>query len=327
MIKNKDVEEYKAVKQYQKDEREKAKRLRAEKDAIIEENWRLIREAKQEKEIRYQAFLQLEDVRKDNFKVKDAKRAQNEKENWNEMREFDTAEKEEVQQRLREVHKEYLMNWKVDSTKRAVVVNANEQKNLFREKSLQEKAAAKQRQLQASLERGATMGATSPKAGQPAMEVTMLPGSPKLGGGNASVGRTKSLSPRRSPKGKATATGNAATSKAKAKAAPAPLDKKGEKEQAARVHAAEVLRIRDKKLEDDKKKAAVHHARLSRELTDEAEQKVRMEQRVKRDDTFAMLEESRREASVEREQMRNEACTQKVRMLPTGVDLPMHLLF
>jgi len=370
MIKAKDKEEYQAVKAWEEEQKSEAARVKSLKRSLIAEHWKRIVEIREDKAQRKEAFYNLEKVRDMKLAFKADRRAKLERENWEEMRMRHQGQETKVEYRRKEAHKEYLMNWQLDATKRAVAVRDNELKNSLREKSLQERAAAKRRQQQefSSSSGGGlrgNMGASArsrshsrepappplpaPSSSKTDMEVTRLPASPKWASpksGVSSSPRRKSFSPgpgrgAGSPgAGRSQKHGTSSSSpkqrrankeeeeaEAAALEAAAPLDRKAQKERAKRVHMAEVLRLHDKRVQVEKHRHMIEHARLEKEIAEEEAARAKWDRDILREETFVAKEPFRTEASVEREVVRNKACVAHIKALPLGKDLPMHLIF
>jgi len=318
LVKNKDRQEAERVRDRRENERFIEVRRREEKDAIIEEVWRVKREERLDREARRDEFERLEELRDKKSLDKEKKRAKDEREHWQEMREIAAEEKEATETRRRNIRKDYLLQWKVDASKRAVAVRDNQKRTLLREQKLKEKEDNRLRKFRES-QFLSTMrdGNASPKSAQDADE-TSSPKAADMPGGSMR-GAAKSVE---------------AEERAKRQAE---RDKKRQQEEAKQAKVAklgatnpntsEILRFREWKIAQDKKKQAFENARLQRELAEEKATKEAAEAAAKREEKFETLEPLREEANLEREHKRNEACVNRIRNLPIGTGLPLALVY
>jgi len=316
MVKNKDRTEAERVRERREAERFTEVRRREEKDAIIEELWRQKREERLDREARRDEFERLEELRDKKNTDKEKKRAKDEQERYSEMKEMDAEEKEATETRRRNIRKEYLLQWKVDASKRAVAVRDYEKRTQLREKKLKEKEDNRLRKFrETQFLNTMREGSMSPKSAQDGDDNS----SPKAMDATASMRGTKSVEAEE----RARRHADREKKRQQEEAKQAKVAKLG----SANPNASEILRIRDWKLADDKKKQAFENARLQRELADEEATKKATERVAKREEKFETTEPLRREASLEREHKRNEACVSRIRNLPIGTGIPIALVY
>lgn len=324
LVRNKGVEEFQKVQALFAAEKTVNQRRRNEKDQIIEDEWTRKREIREDKERRKSEFERLEKVRNEHFHETDVERARRDRSRWLEVRKAYDEEVDAIETRHRNSHKDFLLQWSVDATRRAVAVRANQNKNAIREKALLERSEAKQRQLQEAvavcveenLRKENAASNTAPSR-------------------DASPVRSSSPSPRRSTSGTRKKGITKLSKKGKAKKdavvkKPAPdtevMSKEAQRIAAANAQAAEVLRVLDWRQVREKAKLAKENARLQRELTEEQAAWGKIHKIAKQEVLSAQLETKRQEAERERQAKRHQACLERVQSLPVGCDLPMGMV-
>merc|ERR1712085_169503 len=95
-------------------------------------------------------FDRLEEKRDAIMMKKETRRALDEKDHFDEMKELEQDEKEKVDLRRRNEWKDFLLKWKVDAAKRAAKKREDEKRNKQREKKLKEKEDARLRKFRES---------------------------------------------------------------------------------------------------------------------------------------------------------------------------------
>jgi len=313
LVKNKDRQEADKVRERREAERFVQVRRREEKDAIIEELWRQKKEERLDREARRDEFERLEELRDKANADRDKRRAKDEHERWKEMHDAEVAEKEETDTRRRKEHQEYLLQWKVDASKRAVAVRDNQKRMAMREAKLREKEENRLRKFRESQFLETMRGSMSPKGDEePASPSATTPG-----------GTMKHAAKTVEAEERAKRASEREQKKKQEEAKKAKVEKLG----ATNPNASEILRAREWRIAEEKRKQAVEQARLARELADEKAAKDATERSAKREEKFEYLEGVRREASVEREHKRNEAVVFRTKNIPFGTGLPIALVY
>mmetsp|Transcript_1509 Transcript_1509/g.4685 ORF Transcript_1509/g.4685 Transcript_1509/m.4685 type:complete len:629 (-) Transcript_1509:81-1967(-) len=314
--------------EYQSQVRELQAKRRQEKDTIIAEQWARKLEERQEKEKKREEFEALEDVRDRLIEEKETKRALEERDYLSKKKAAAEAEQEAILQRRSLEHKENMLQWKVEASKRAVAVRDNKKREARREKKVQEREDARLRKFRESqfltTLRGRSMSPGRRPAdeqaqdadGDPARSQTQPPVSPVASEMQA-FQRTYEQKERQRRHAE-----RAERRKME--------DAKKEKLQdlmGKDPNAAEVQRVREWQKEEDAKKERLEKARLARELAQEEEAREKAKRVADREATWDRLEKARRDNSREREIKRNEATIQRCKALPMGTALPTVLTY
>merc|ERR1711972_89175 len=232
-------------------------------------------------------------------------------------------DKEATEQRRRNERKEYLQQWKVDATKRAVAVRENQKRTMGREKKLREKEDIRLRKfretqfLDTMRERGRSF---SPKAGQePSGEAEEIGDKPSSPTPSEAAVLSKSFEQQE----RARRHAERAERRKQEEAKKSKVDKLG----AQNPNATEILRINEWRRQEESKKQVMEKARLQRELADEKAIKETAQRVAEREEKFEVLESRRNEANLQREARRNEAVTQRIKNVSIGTGLPMALVY
>lgn len=321
------------VRIYKEGVRDHQARLRSLKDNIIAEHWRAKFLQKQEREELQEAFQELEEVRERFHREHEARRALAERAHIVELQDAAAKEKEATLRRREKLHKEFLLQWRVDASKRGVLARERVKMDARRAQRIREKQDARQRRLRETqfLDTLRSTRSMSPQKGTGREE-----------DGDQSPERASSLPPD-SPT--AATTMKPAESDA--------FQRTFEQQQRQRRHAeredrrrkedikfarlqqlgsrdpnaVEVQRIRQWHAQEDERKQHLEDARLARELAQEKLAKEVAERLLQRDDKWQTLEEKRRERSLERERRRNEAVIQRTKNVSLGTALPSTLVY
>lgn len=312
--------EAKKAHEWHEEERERKLRLKEAKEAIVERIWAEKHAEIEDKQRRREAFERKEDARDAKIHAREVRRAKDEYAKWAELRQIEAEAKEEVEQRRRNLRKEYLMAWKVEATKRAVAVRENQKRNQLREKRLQEKQELRLRKFRETqfldTMRNRSLSPTM-RLGDGAAEgdSPISPGATKsdIASFQKSFEQEERLRRRTEREEK----------RKQEEAKRGKMEKLGP----ANPNAVEIVRIQEWRKQQQEKKEAIESARLQRELAQEKAKMEAEERTADRTETFERLEKVRREREAEREQKRQEALLQRVRALPIGTALPLALVY
>lgn len=303
--------------------REEARRLREEKDVIIEQVWQQKAAERTQKSQELQAFLATEEARERVMEENETRRAAAENEYLLKLREAQVAEKEATLQRRSLLHKEAILQWKVDASKRAVADRDHAKRDARREKKISEREDIRSRRFREteflSTMRSRTMspGRRSDEeetAAGGSLEQTQKPASPSE---MQAFQRTFEQTQRQKRHAEREERRRQED------------DKKEKLEQlkGKDPNAAEVLRMQQWRKEQEANKERIEQARLAREMSQEKEKAERLSRDRQREETFERLEKLRRIREEEREIKRNEACIRRSRNLPMGTGLPTVLTY
>merc|ERR1711879_215633 len=117
---------------------------------------------------------------------RDLRRASEELQRFQEAKEADAAEYKEVQRRRETMHKEFLLQWKIDACKRAGTVREFERREATRQEKVEKRQEAQTRKFRETqfvetmratnnMKPGQTQTMVLDQAGEGKMESTMLP--------------------------------------------------------------------------------------------------------------------------------------------------------
>jgi len=303
--------------------REEERRLREEKDAIVEEVWRQKAEERKRKDEEFQSFMATEEARELVLEENDTRRKLAEREYLLKLREAHTAEQEATTHRRELLHKEALLQWKVDLEKRAVTVRKDAKLEALREKKISEMEDARTRRFRET-EFLSTMRSRARSPGrridegetavEGSLEQTQKPPSP---GELEAFQRTFEQTQRQKRQAEREERRRQEEDKRE----------KLEQLKGKDPSVAEVLRMQQWRKEQEAKKDRIEQAKLARELAQEKEKADRLSRDAQREETWERLEKLRREKSLEREYKRNEACIRRSRNLPMGTGLPTVLTY
>jgi len=314
-----------AVFQNQAEQRQKEIALRETKDAIIEEQWRQKAEARRDKDRQREEFEAAEDARERVNLERDTHRAMEEREYVMKKREQEKAEEEETAQRRTLEHKEYLLQWKVDASKRAVAVRDHAKRETRRQKKVSDREEARLRKFrETQFLESMQSRSLSPtrRPGEPEGEpvdpnATLLP--------QGTAGSAEMQEFQKSFEQQERQRRNAEREERR-KAEDA---KKGRLQQlkGKDPNTSEILRINEWRKQEQEKKDRIENAKLERELHQEAIAHKAARTIADREEMWERLEKVRREKSLEREILRNEKCVIHTKALPVGTGLPKVLLY
>lgn len=315
-----------AVFAHQTEVRQKEIALREEKDGIIEELWRQKSEARREKDKQREDFEAMEDARERVNLERETRRAMEEREYLVKKREHETAEENATQGRRTLIHKEALLQWKVDASKRAVAVRDNQKRETRRQKKVFEREEARLRKFRETqfLEsmQSRSMSPTR-RLGEPEGEPGDTRASTLPPGGTAGSAEMEAF--QKSFEQQERQKRNAEREERR-KAEEA---KKGRMQQlkGKDPNTAEILRINEWRKDEQARKDRIENAKLERELAQEDNAKRMSRIIADREEMWERLEKVRREKSLERELKRNEACIKHTKALPVGSGLPKVMLY
>merc|ERR1719217_1098748 len=112
---------------------------RDRKDQLIANLWKKKSEERQELQKKKEEFDAMEEVRERMNIDRDRRRDHKERDQFRAIREFEATEQEEIAQRRRDEQKEYLLQWKVGASNRAVAAREQSTREAVREKRIYEK--------------------------------------------------------------------------------------------------------------------------------------------------------------------------------------------
>mmetsp|Transcript_89246 Transcript_89246/g.237216 ORF Transcript_89246/g.237216 Transcript_89246/m.237216 type:complete len:621 (-) Transcript_89246:107-1969(-) len=310
-----------AVFAHQAEVRQKEIALRELKDSIIEDEWRRKTEERREKDRQREEFEAMEDARERVNLEHDTRRSMEEREYLLKKREQEQAEATATAQRRALTHKEYLLQWKVDASKRAVAVRDHQRRETRRQKKVSEREEARLRKFRENqfLESMQTrsLSPNHQPEGEPGdTRASTLP--PKGTAGEMQEFQKSFEQQERQRRN--------AEREERRKAEEA---KKGRLQQlkGKDPNTAEILRIHDWRKQEETRKERIESAKLQRELQQEEEAHKAARTVMDREEMWERLEKVRREKSLERDLKRNEACIARTKALPMGMGLPQVLLY
>lgn len=328
-LKMRDKDEATKAMERNEEERIKMVKRREEKDQIIEEIWRKRHEIRAERDAGRELFEKLEDLRDQVLEKKEKRRAIAERERWQELREIETEEQEATEQRRRNMRNEYLLKWKVDSSKRAVAKRENAKRATHREKKLKEKEDIRLRKFRETqfldTMRGRSWSPTATQKGQDLGDDEE--GKRPTSADNAAAGPAQADQEVWAKSFEQQERQRRQTDRADKRRQEEAKKSKVEKLGAANPNLIEIHRINEWRQQEEKKQQAVEHARLQRELAEEKVHKELSDRIEHRMEKWEYLEKLRRERSLEREIKRNQAVVERTRTRPMGAALPMALVY
>mmetsp|Transcript_16090 Transcript_16090/g.31493 ORF Transcript_16090/g.31493 Transcript_16090/m.31493 type:complete len:292 (+) Transcript_16090:1012-1887(+) len=270
----------------------------------------------------FRLFLETEEARERVLEENETRRALAEREYLVKLREAHAAEREATLQRRSLLHKEMLLQWKIDASKRAVADKSHAKREGWREEKIAEREDARTRRfretefLSTMRSRAMSPGRHSDEeiAAEGSLEQTQKPQSPSE---MQAFQRTFEQTQRQ---------------KRHAEREERRRQEEDKKEKLEQLKGkdpsvAEVLRMQQWRKEQEAKKERIEQARLERELLQEKEKADRLSRDSQREETWERLEKLRREKSLERDIKRNEACISRSRNLPIGTGLPVVLTY
>mmetsp|Transcript_58792 Transcript_58792/g.164122 ORF Transcript_58792/g.164122 Transcript_58792/m.164122 type:complete len:633 (+) Transcript_58792:103-2001(+) len=312
------------VREVKQDERAYEVRLREEKDAIIEETWRLKAEERARKFEENERFEAMEETREQKNIARDKVRAQVERDRFVVLRQQEVEEKEETRIRRINMRREYLRNWRQEASERALQKGKLKMMSAVRERKIQEREELRLRKFRETmfLETAArrTLSPTHTGMEGADMETTVRPGDVDAAGSTESelmqfqkAFDQQDRQRRHAERLERQRQEEAKTKKMTQLTGPDP-------------NARELQRIEKWRREDAELKKRLDEARLQRELNNERVKAEAIERAAQRADLTDHLEALRREASQERERRRIAACVERKNNLPIGAGLPQVLL-
>mmetsp|Transcript_6756 Transcript_6756/g.25402 ORF Transcript_6756/g.25402 Transcript_6756/m.25402 type:complete len:634 (-) Transcript_6756:215-2116(-) len=323
-IQNKDRMAAEKIRDHREGERMIQVRRREEKDGILDEEWRLKKEERLEREARRDEFERLEDLRDKVTVTKERTRAANELDNVVEMREQARADQEKADQRRRLMRNDYLLQWRVDASRKAVALRDNRRRTTNRHKRLEEKQEMRLRKFReaafletvrdAQAEKTATqdlggMAATLPPAasgGAAGHERTQLP---------EVVGYEQQERARR-------------LEEAREQRRQEELKKeKVGKLGAQNPNIVEVIKFREWKKQEEEHHKHLEKLRAEHELKEELARKAKGEHGLKREEQFKAMAPKRRQASLDRQHARTEATVRRTAAVAVGTGLPLAFVY
>mmetsp|Transcript_104776 Transcript_104776/g.295010 ORF Transcript_104776/g.295010 Transcript_104776/m.295010 type:complete len:634 (-) Transcript_104776:217-2118(-) len=323
-IQNKDRMAAEKIRDHREGERMIQVRRREEKDGILDEEWRLKKEERLEREARRDEFERLEDLRDKVTVTKERTRAANELDNVVEMREQARADHEKADQRRRLMRNDYLLQWRVDASRKAVALRDNRRRTANRHKRLEEKQEVRLRKFReaafletvrdAQAEKTATqdlggMAATLPPAasgGAAGHERTQLP---------EVVGYEQQERARR-------------LEEAREQRRQEELKKeKVGKLGAQNPNIVEVIKFREWKKQEEEHHKHLEKLREEHELKEELARKAKGEHGLKREEQFKAMAPKRRQASLDRRHARAEAAVRRTAAVAVGTGLPLAFVY
>mmetsp|Transcript_43584 Transcript_43584/g.121131 ORF Transcript_43584/g.121131 Transcript_43584/m.121131 type:complete len:628 (-) Transcript_43584:77-1960(-) len=312
--------------EYKAEQRKLEIEKREEKDKIIEAEWARKREERREKEKQREEFEAMEDVRERLYLERETRRAMDEREYLFKQREIAAAEEAATQQRRSFAHKELMLQWKVDASKRAVAERDHKKREVRREKKVQEAEEARLRrfretQFLESMQRSSLSPPRRPDAEDEEGSRERSPSQPPATTAGAeemqAFQRTYEQQERQR---------RHAEREERRRIDDAKKDKlqqlKGKD-----PNTVEILRAQEWRKETQAQKERIEKAKLAKELAQEEEAQRLARKIADREETWERLETLRRARSRERELKRNEAAIRRAQGIPVGTALPQVLIY
>lgn len=302
------------VREYKEAVRAVEARRRDEKDEAIAETWRLKADVMHAREVKNQEFFALEQIRDRKNIERDRRRAHQERDYFQSLKEAAQAEAEDVASRRQVAHKDMLVKWRVNAKNTAVDAREQQRRDARRAKACEERAEAKLRKFREAqfLDKTRTMSPTG-GMGSVGFEMTALPGDDS----EAALQKSQEQEER--------ARRQAARDELRAQ-----FDKKKEKlEQLSGrdPNVQEMLRLRKWREDDDAKKKSLADARMRKEVALEEASKRALDEVLTREETWQSLEAKRRAKSIERAKKLNAKVVKHIKALAPGTGLPAVLTY
>jgi len=305
---------------FKEEERERQLRLEEKKKVILDEIWREKREAWLENEKRKDKHMELEEVRERLFVDKEVRRAREEKGLWDHLHEEAAKEQEAILAARKSKHGEYLLQLKIDAMHRAQAKRNLARRDAEREKKIQAIEEARMRKFRESQYLEQSRASQTQAFFQPSTgaEVEVMDPGATLDPKEAAQFQKSFEQQERARRQQERAERNKREEAKKDK-----VRQLGAKD----PHQREIIRIREWREQEEKRKATIEKSRLDKELAQEEKVRSAAEQVAQRIDKFEAKQGTRRDRSAERANLRNEAVIARVQAMPLGSALPTVLTY
>jgi len=299
-------------------------RRREEKDVIIEELWKEKADIIKDKNAKRERFEALEEVRDKMNMDRDRARAHRERDSLREMRQEAANEKDETQKRRLEMRREYLLQWKIDSSNRALQGREQDRRTAGRERKIQEREELRLRRFRETQ----FLETANRRTMSPSRLATDM--ADEMGDND---GGERPDSPSKAEIAQFQKTHEATERKKRQDNRADRLQQEQEKAKKMEMlkgqdpNAKEMLRIMKWREADSLLKDKLVNARAEKELMLEKTAKDAADRRADHEELWTRLEQKRREVSRERERRRIAANVQRIKGLTSGGALPRVLLY